>query len=110
MAKVRAISRGYVGLVLREAGDVFEWPEGQKLGSWVKPFKADLGEAVAVQDADEGKGKKGKAKGKAETVEAPTAAPFADAPEPEIAKGNGVEEALGGPAPDWLPPSETGDI
>ena len=110
MAKVRAISRGYVGLVLREAGDVFEWPEGQKLGSWVKPFKGELGEVAAVQDADEGKSKKGKGKGKAETVEAPTPTPFADAPEPEIAKGNGVEEALGGPAPDWLPPSETGDI
>ena len=110
MAKVRAISSGYVGLVLREAGDVFEWPEGQKLGSWVSPAKGEAGEVAAVQDADDGKAKKGGRKGKAETVEAPTAAPFADAPEPEIAKGNGVEEALGGPAPDWLPPSETGDI
>lgn len=32
--------------------------------------------------------------------------PFADAPEPQTIEGNGVEKALGGPEPDWLPPSE----
>lgn len=39
MVKVRATVRGYVGGVLREAGDVFEWPAGDKLGSWVQPLK-----------------------------------------------------------------------
>lgn len=38
------------------------------------------------------------------------AAPFAEAPEPETVetKGNGVTEALGGAAPDWLPPGGDG--
>lgn len=39
MAKVRAIYRGYVGGMIREPGDVFDWPEGVKLGSWVEPAR-----------------------------------------------------------------------
>lgn len=37
-------------------------------------------------------------------VEATKPAPFSDAPAPETAQGtgNGVVEALGGPAPDWI--------
>jgi len=37
MAKVRATARGYVGGVIRENGEVFEWPAGNKVGSWVEP-------------------------------------------------------------------------
>lgn len=41
----------------------------------------------------------------AEYVEATKPAPFSDAPPPGVAgkpEGNGVTEALGGPAPDWI--------
>ena len=37
MVKVVATSRGYIGLILREVGDAFDWPDDLKLGSWVKP-------------------------------------------------------------------------
>lgn len=33
--------------------------------------------------------------------------PFADAPEPETIKGNGVTEAIGGVQPDWIAPGAT---
>lgn len=43
---VRALTKGYVGLVLREPGEEFAWPAKTPLGSWVKlgPFggKGDL--------------------------------------------------------------------
>ncbi len=110
MVTVRAIRKGYAGHEVREIGDVFEWPEGHKVGSWVVP----VGSKVEEVAKDEGKGKtdddksagKGKGKGKAETIKAATAEPFADAPAPQVVKkGNGVQDELGGPAPDWLPPS-----
>lgn len=37
MVKVVATARGYIGLILRDPGNVFDWPDGLKLGSWVKP-------------------------------------------------------------------------
>lgn len=46
-----------------------------------------------------------------EYVEATKPAPFSDAPPPGVAgkpKGNGVTEALGGPAPDWIDHSTAG--
>lgn len=36
---VKATTRGYVGGILREPGDVFEWPEGVPVGKWVKPYR-----------------------------------------------------------------------
>lgn len=126
MVKVRALSKGYVGGMIREQGEVFDWPEGNKVGSWVKPVafggkgdhdgdgltggsnpKDDETDADDDNDGDgNGKGKKrGK---KPKTVMAKTAEPFADAPEPEVIKGNGVQEALGKPAPDWFPPEDDG--
>lgn len=36
-------------------------------------------------------------------IESNKPVPFGDAPEPQAA-GNGVQEALGGPAPDWIAP------
>lgn len=113
MVKVRAQAKGYVGGILREPGDVFDWPEGNVIGSWVKPFafggKGDhdgdgLTGGSVPADVDDEKPKKGKGKAKAETVEAPSAQPFADAPEPETIKGNGVQAALG-VQPDWIAPS-----
>lgn len=113
MAKVRAKSRGYVGLVLREAGEVFDWPEGVKLGSWVDPIGSKVvadgddahGGSKPVEPAgdDDAKPKRGR-KGKAETVQQETAEPFADAPPVRVA--NEINEATGGTQPDWLPPSD----
>lgn len=114
MVKVRAITKGYVGNVVREIGEVFEWPEGNKLGSWVKrlPFdgKGDHdgdGHTGGSKPAEtvEGDGKaKGKGKkGRAETVEAPTAEPFGDAPAP-VRVENAVNDATGGTEPDWIAP------
>ena len=108
MVKVRATTKGYVGLVLREAGEVFDWPECDKVGSWVKPVafggKGDhdgdgLTGGSKPADEPEGKGKKGKGK----TVQAPTAEPFADAPEP-IRVENEINAATGGTEPDWIAP------
>lgn len=114
--EVRASTAGYVGGELRPAGARFMWPAGVPLGSWVKPVafggKGDHdgdgltgGAAPADDDGDDaakkGKGKKGK--GKAETVDAPTAEPFADAPAPVRVK-NEINDATGGTEPDWIAP------
>ena len=113
MAKVKAISKGYFGGVIREIGEVFEWPEKIKLGKWVKPLdgkaEAEAEDAKPAEDGgkaeDSGKAGKGRGrKAKPETVDAPTAEPFADNGEPEVAQGNDATEALGGSRPDWLPP------
>ncbi len=105
MVKVKAQSRGYVGGILREHGEVFEWPDGHKLGSWVEPIgSASEQPSESGKQDDGGKGKaKAEGKGKAKAVASANAAPFADAPEPEVIKGNGVKEVLG-VAPDWMPP------
>lgn len=105
MAKVIASERGYIGKLLREPGEVFEWPEGVKLGSWVKPIKAAEVPAEDGEPADpgpeKGKGKKGRAK--AETVQQETAEPFADPPPVRVK--NEANDATGATEPDWLPPS-----
>lgn len=118
MAKVRAKTKGYIGFVLREAGEVFEWPDDQPLGSWVTVL--DGGPVVAADvkptnqkaDAEKVKAEKAEAKKangsggkKAETVQAPTAAPFDDAPAP-VRVNNEINDALGSTQPDWLPPSD----
>jgi hypothetical protein len=49
MVKVRALTRGFIGGVIREMGETFEWPEGHKMGSWVKPVGgASGGDAAAL--------------------------------------------------------------
>lgn len=119
MVKVRAITKGYVGGMLREIGDVFEWPEGNKVGSWVKPVAFDgkgdhdgdglTGGSVPSDpagDDGDGKGKRGRKKGKAEPMSQDTAEPFADAPPVRVS--NEINDATGGTAPDWLPPSDDG--
>lgn len=111
MVKVRATTKGYVGGVIRETGDVFEWPESQPVGSWVAPVafggKGDHdgdGLTGGAVPSDDGKPAKGKGKkGKAETVQQEGAEPFADAPPVRV--HNEVNEATGGTQPDWLPPS-----
>lgn len=109
--EVRAVAVGYVGGELRQSGERFMWPAGVPLGSWVKPVafggKGDHdGDGLtggSPPGDDEGKPKgKGK-KGKAETVEAPTAEPFGDAPAPIRVK-NEINDATGGTEPDWIAP------
>ncbi len=56
MVKVRAIAKGYIGGIIREVGDVFEWPEGNKVGKWVKPV------AFGGKGDHDGDGKVGGAK------------------------------------------------
>lgn len=105
MAKVVAIVRGYFGGVICEQGDVFEWPDDVKLGSWVKP--ADGREVVEADAPEPGPEPGGKKRGrpKAETVQAPTAVPFADAPEPVRVKSE-INDALGSTQPDWIEPGQ----
>jgi len=114
MTLVRAISTGYFGGRVREFGDTFDvpddlWADKKRRPRWAEAVefggKGDHdgdGKVGGSKPAEEPKGRKGKGKG--ETVEAPTAEPFADAPEPTDApKGNGVKEALG-TEPDWVAP------
>lgn len=125
MTLVRAINTGYFGGVVREPGAQFDvpddlWADKKRRPRWAEAVKfggkgdhdgdGNVGGSKPADDdgeaAEESKGRtKGKGKGKGETVEAPTAEPFADAPAPGEAKpkGNGVEEALG-TEPDWVAP------
>ena len=112
MSKVVATERGYCGGIVREPGDVFE-AEGK--ASWFKPVKA--GDATAEpfggKGDHDGDGKPGGSlpgdqstarrggRKKAETVEAPTAEPFADAPEP-VRVANEANDATGQTQPDWV--------
>lgn len=116
MTLVRAINTGYFGGVVREPGAEFDvpdelWADKERRPSWAEAIKFGGkgdhdgdGNVGGAKPAEEAKGR-AKGKGKGETVEAPTAEPFADAPEPGEAKpkGNGVKEALG-TDPDWIAP------
>lgn len=106
MAKVVATQRGYFGGEIREMGDVFNVPDGAK-ASWFKPVggaAADLAEPVAATVAT--KAKPGP-KPRGETVQAPTSAPFMDAPEPVTVRvENAANAATGATQPDWVAPSD----
>ncbi len=111
MADVIANERGYFGGQVREAGDRFPVPDEimmdeKKRPKWVRLAafggKGDhdgngaTGGAAPKQEVSTGKGRGRK---RAEAMEASTTEPFADNADPVT-----VTEALGGPAPDWLPP------
>jgi len=49
---VRANVAGFVGGEHRPAGSKFEWPEGNKLGSWVTVLKSSTAAPEPVQDDD----------------------------------------------------------
>lgn len=115
MTLVRAINTGYFGGIVRAPGDTFEvpdelWADEKRRPSWAEAVKFGGkgdhdgdGNVGGSKPADEAKPAKGRGR-KAETVEAPVAEPFADAPEPvAVSKGNGVKEALG-VEPDWVAP------
>lgn len=106
MAKVVATDRGYYGGILRVAGDTFN-AEGK--ASWFKPVSSEFGgkgdhdgdgKPGGSLPGDQSTAKRGGRK-KAETVEAPTAEPFADAPEP-IRVQNEVNDITGATQPDWV--------
>ncbi|MER9628378.1 hypothetical protein [Mesorhizobium sp. M0296] len=120
MAKVIAQMRGYFGGIVREVGEAFGiddeiMDDPKRRPRWVKEAGAsdevaEVEETNANADADAdaddkpktGKGKAGR-KSKAETIQAPEAKPFADAPTPIRAKSE-INDALGTTQPDWLAP------
>ncbi len=87
MVDVVATLSGYYGGARRDPGERFAlpdsvWRDEKRRPKWVRLAKA--GEKVPPQPAER---------------KAP-----ARAAEPAAPAGNGVQEALGGPAPDWLAP------
>lgn len=117
MSKVRAISRGYFGGIVREVGDVFDWPSDRAAAHWVEPVafggKGDhdgdglTGGSKPKTDGDEkpAKGKRGRRK--AVTKDAPSSEPFEDGDgddDGDDDESESVTQALGGPAPDWIAP------
>jgi hypothetical protein len=94
MVDVIAIERGYFGGARREPGERFAlpdalWKDEKRRPKWVR--LAHLGGKLS-------------AKAEAEPAEKkPAAKPAKPATHPEPI-GNGVQEALGGPAPDWVAP------
>lgn len=88
--RVTAVRKGYFGGKIRDAGEVFDLPDAlMKDGlkpSWVE---AEGGVSPAEPDTEAPNRKRGR-KPKATSA-------------PDVAEGNGLTEALGGPPPDWLP-------
>lgn len=108
MTLVRAINTGYFGGIVRAPGDTFDvpvelWADKKRRPSWAEVVEFG-GKGDHDDDGNVGGSKPTKGKGKkSDTIEAPVAEPFADAPEPEVVKSNGVKEALG-VEPDWVAP------
>jgi hypothetical protein len=91
MVDVVATERGYFGGARREPGERFSlpdalWKDEKRRPTWVRLARS--GDKAGGKAEAEPAGKK------------PVAKPTTP-PEPD---GNGVQEALGGPAPDWVPP------
>lgn len=110
MANVVATQRGFYGRQLREAGDRFEVRDGET-ASWWKPVEAPLFGDTGDHESDgasavTGTSKRGR-KPRMETVEAPSADPFGDAPAPVYVE-NSFNAATGATQPDWMNPG--GDI
>ena len=106
MAKVIATQRGYYGGVLREAGDTFGvaddvMEDAKRRPSWVKLATSAMASPAASEPAPV----KAPRKPKADTVMAPTAEPFADAPAP-VHVANEINAATGATQPDWLAPGD----
>lgn len=112
MVKVRALERGYYAGVVRDEGEVFDFDGPGKRPNWTELVafggKGDhdgdglTGGSLPADDDKPVKGKaKPAAKGKAKTVEAETAEPFSDAPEPMTSLE--AQKAAGGIEPDWVP-------
>lgn len=128
MANVVAKVRGYFGSVLREPGDRFHiddeiMDDPKRRPKWVEaasaaasPDVVDNADGESVGGEGEGEPKTAKGKGRAkvappkagrkakpETIQAPEAQPFGDAPAPVRVK-NEINDALGSTQPDWIAP------
>lgn len=116
MTRVKALDIGYFGGIVRAVGDVFEvpdelWADKKRRPSWAEAVKfggkgdhdddGNVGGAKPVDEEEQRPKRRGRPR--AETVDAPTAEPFTDAPEPGEARGNGIKDALG-IEPDWVAP------
>lgn len=111
LIRVKAVHRGYFGGLIREPGDEFEAPVDMA-SNWWEPVEGEAFGGAGDHDGDGKPGgslpgeastvKRGK-KAKAETVAAPVAEPFADAPQP-VRVQNEVNDATGGTQPDWVAP------
>lgn len=114
MRKMRMVQRAYLEGRIVEPGEVVDWQHDHtpacmvEAGSKPEPFggKGDHdgdgkpGGSLPGEDSTVAKGRR--KKGKAETVEAPTAQPFADAPAPQTVAE--AQKAVGGMQPDWVSP------
>ncbi|MBB3590673.1 uncharacterized protein with LGFP repeats [Rhizobium sp. BK529] len=100
MVEVVATERGYYGGARRDPGERFSladalWKDEKRRPKWVR---------LARQ------GDKAIGKGEADAADKRPAAKPAKSPAPSDPAmplepaGNGVQQELGGPAPDWLPP------
>jgi hypothetical protein len=113
MVKVIALVRGYFGGKIIEAGEAFGvpaeiWNDKKLRPKWAREpgeadDKAEVEEVADDDDKPKAKAKAGKGKAKPETVKAPTAKPFEDAPAPVRAKSE-INDALGTTQPDWIAP------
>lgn len=100
MANVIATARGYFGSAIREPGDIFAVPDDLS-APWFKPVDGDAPAPASDPDAGEQPKSRAGRKAKVETVTAPTATPFADAPEP-VRVENAINAITGGTQPDWI--------
>ncbi|WP_037072117.1 hypothetical protein [Rhizobium sp. CF142] len=94
MVDVVATERGYFGGARREPGERFSlpdvlWKDEKRRPTWVRLARS--GDKAGGKADAEPSDKKPAAKPAKSTT----------SPQPD---GNGVQEALGGPAPDWLAP------
>lgn len=94
MVDVVATERGYFGGIRRDPGERFSlpdalWKDEKRRPKWVR----------LARSADKSGGKV-----EAEPADKKPSAKPAKPATPLEPIGNGVQEALGGPAPDWTPP------
>lgn len=131
MVKVIANVRGYHDGEIREAGTPFHisdeiWDDEKRRPKWVRPAKSAIAavlEAKAETSAPAGEEDGGDEDEEQKVPEAIDAEEqkipdLVEEPKQEVKpaqagragkpKGNGVQEELGGPPPDWLPPEANG--
>lgn len=108
MAKKFATERGFIGGRIIEPGEVIDWPH-ERVPRWLRdPEPGDAVVETETVDASKPAGKGRGGRKKAETVDAASAEPFGDAPEP-IRVENEANAATGGTQPDWVAPQPVTD-
>jgi hypothetical protein len=112
MVKVIANTKGFIDGQIREMGERFNvddelWADEKRRPKWVREARKtaianEAGEPQAPAPAGEKEGGEPEGEGEQKAPGAPQATGKAG----KAGKGNGVQEELGGPAPDWLPPGD----